>query len=168
LRAVTADAKKKEQKGRKNMTAEALNVMLTDMQKETEKGKLKWRLEVATSEYRDPAEKPTVEADGEIWTVDECYTAYNCEFRGEEFSMITYENIETAGEKTRSTNLVFLPPLAMRIFRLDELAPYAVETSAVLADRIHHLWETLLDMYSKDKNSVGMEVREMEVSLEAE
>ena len=145
------------------MTAENLNVLLGDMQKETEKGKLKWRLEVATSEYRNPAEKPTVEADGETWMVDECYVAYSCVFRGNEFSMITYENIETAGEKTRSTNLVFLPPIAMRMFRLDELAPYAVETSAVLANRIHHLWETLLKMYEENRESVGMLVREIEV-----
>lgn len=145
------------------MTAENLNVLLGDMQKETEKGKLKWRLEVATSEYRDPAEKPTVEADGETWMVDECYVAYSCVFRGNEFSMITYENIETAGEKTRSTNLVFLPPIAMRMFRLDELAPYAVETSAVLANRIQHLWETLLKMYEENRESVGMLVREIEV-----
>lgn len=116
------------------MTAENLSVLLADMQKETEKGKLKWRLEVATSEYRDPSEKPTAEADGEIWTVDECFVAYSCKFRGSEFSMITYENIETAGEKTRSTNLVFLPPIAMRIFRLEELAPYAVEASAGIGE----------------------------------
>ena len=46
------------------MTAENLSVLLEDMRKDTEKNKLKGRLEVATSEYRNPADKPTVEADG--------------------------------------------------------------------------------------------------------
>lgn len=145
------------------MKAESLIVLLGDMQKETEKGKVKWRLEVATSEYRERDKKPTVEADGATWVVDECFVAYSCEFRGNEFSMITYENIETAEAKVRSTNLVFMPPVAMRIFRLDELAPYAVETSAVLADRVHRLWETLLNQHKQKPESVVMNVREIEV-----
>lgn len=145
------------------MTAENLSVLLEDMRKDTEKNKLKWRLEVATSEYRNPADKPTVEADGETWMVDECFVAYSCTFRGNDFSMITYENIETAGAAVRTTNLVFLPPIAMRIFRLDELAPYAVETSALLAEQVHALWNTLLEQYRKDSGSVVMDVREIEV-----
>lgn len=145
------------------MTPENLSVMLEDMRKETEKKSLKWRLEVATSEYRDPQDKPTVEADGRTWIVDECFVAYSCTFRGNEFSMITYENIETAGSDVRTTNLVFLPPIAMRIFRLDELAPYAVETSEALAGHIHALWNTLLEKYKENSGSVAMDVREIEV-----
>ncbi len=145
------------------MTPEMLCIQLEDMRKETEAGKLRWQLEVATTEYQDAAAKPTVEADGEVWTVDECYVSYSCEFRGNEFAMITYENIETAGEKTRSTNLVFLPPIAMRIFRLDELAPYAVETSSVLADRVHRLWEVLLEQYKQNKERIILNVREITV-----
>lgn len=146
------------------MTPENLCVLLEDMRKETEAGKLKWNLEVATSEYRDASAKPTVEADGAVWTVDECYVSYACEFRGNEFSMVTYENIEIAGEKVRSTNMVYLPPIALRIFRLDELAPYAIETSAVLVDKVHRLWEVLLKQYSQKQNNVVMNVHEIEVA----
>lgn len=145
------------------MTAENLSILLEDMRKETERKSLKWRLEVATSEYRSPKTKPTVEADGKTWTVDECFVSYNCTFRGNEFSMITYENIETAGNDVRTTNLVFLPPLAMRIFRLDELAPYAVETTESLTAHVHALWNTLLTRYKENSGGVAMDVREIEV-----
>ncbi len=146
------------------MTTESLCVMLTDMLKETNQGHLKWRLEAATSEYRDEQEKPTVEADGKTWTVDECYVAYSCEFRGKEFSMITYENIEKSGEAVRSINMVFLPPLGVRIFHLGELSSYAVETSAVLVDKVHRLWETLLGMYRDGSKNVTINAREIAVS----
>lgn len=145
------------------MTADNLCVMLEDMLKETAAKKIKWRIEMATSEYRKQESKPVVKADEKDWTVDECYVAYSCEFRGNEFSMITYENMERSGELVRTTNLVFLPPVAMRIFRLDELAPYALETSAVLVEKVHRLWETLMNMYRADSGSVGLTVREIEV-----
>ena len=141
------------------MTAENLCVMLTDMLKETKQGHLKWRLETATSEYRDENEKPTVEADGKIWTVDECYVAYSCEFRSNEFSMITYENIEKSGEAVRSINMVFLPPLGVRI-----LSPYAVEASAALIDKVHALWDTLLGMYRDGSKNIAITAREIAVS----
>ena len=101
------------------MTAENLCVTLEDMIKETSQEKLKWQVEFATSEYQKEEEKPVVEADGKTWMVDECYTAYSCNFRGADFCMITYENIEKSGEQTRTINLVFLPPVAMRLFALD-------------------------------------------------
>ncbi len=145
------------------MTADNLCVALEDMRKDTVNGKIKWHVEVATSEYQEEDEKPVVEADGKTWTVDECYVAYACEFRGNEFSMITYENIEKTENQTRTTNLVFLPPVALRVFRLDELAPYALDTSAVLVEKVHRLWETLLQLYRENRNSVGMNVHEIQV-----
>lgn len=145
------------------MTADNLSVILEDMLKETANRKIKWRVEVATSEYQNQENKPVVEADGTTWTVDECYVAYCCEFRGNEFSMITYENMEHSGEAMRTTNLIFLPPIAMRVFHLDELAPYALEATAPLVDKIHHLWEMLLKMHQADPNSVVIDAREIAV-----
>jgi hypothetical protein len=145
------------------MTADNLCVIIEDMLKDTKSRKLKWRLEVATSEYQDKDKKPVVEADGKTWIVDECYVAYYCEFRGKEFSMITYENMESFGETVRTTNLIFLPPIAMRMFHLDELAPYALDATAPLIQKVHRLWEEILKMYQKDATSVGMDVREIEV-----
>lgn len=145
------------------MTADNLCVILEDMIKGTPNRKIKWRVEVATSEYQNQEDKPVVEADGTTWTVDECYVAYYCEFRGKEFSMITYENMECSGETVRTTNLIFLPPIAMRMFRLDELAPYALETTAPLVEKVHRLWTLLLKMYHADASSVAIDVREIVV-----
>lgn len=153
----------KNEESRDNMTAENLCVLLEDMKKETEKKKVKWRLEIATSEYQDKSSKPTVEADGRTWNVDECFVAYSCEFRGEDFCMISYENMEKCEDEVRSTNLVFLPPIAMRVFQLNELAPYALETSAVLADKVHQLWEMLLQYYREEQNFVTVDIREISV-----
>ena len=143
------------------MTAENLCVNLEDMIKETTQKKLTWHVEFATSEYQKEEEKPVVEADGKTWTVDECYTAYSCNFRGADFCMITYENIEKSGEQTRTINLVFLPPVAMRLFALDELAPYAVETSAVLVDKIHRLFDLLLSLKREGSDQVILDAREI-------
>jgi hypothetical protein len=145
------------------MTADNLCVILDDMLKDTVNRKIKWRVEIATSEYQDQEDKPVVEADGTTWTVDECYVAYSCEFRGDEFSMISYENMECSGETSRTTNLIFLPPIAMRMFHLDELAPYALEATAPLIERVHRLWELLLKMYRTDSNSVIIDAHEIKV-----
>lgn len=126
------------------MTAEKLANMLEHMYEETKEGRIHWQLEVMTSEFKDASDKPVVEADGQLWTVDECYADYHCTYQNIEFSVITYENIETAGEQVRSTNMVFLPPLSVRRFDLDYLAPYAVEATAPLVAVIRKLWELLL------------------------
>lgn len=91
------------------MTPEFLNSTLEHLYERTKEGKQHWNVEMKTSEYKEESEKPVVEADGKQWVVDECYTAYSCEEHGNEFVMITYENIETCGEEVRSTNMVFLP-----------------------------------------------------------
>ena len=143
------------------MTAEVLARTLDEMQKDTQAGKIKWQLEVQTTEYNDKSTKPVAEVDDEKWVVDECYTSFYCKFREMEFCMITYENIETAGEKVRTTNLIFIPPIAIRIFDIDQLAPYAIQTSAVLVAQIRKLWELLLNMYKEDPMSVEMNVNEV-------
>lgn len=108
------------------MTPEFLNSTLEHLYERTKEGKQHWNVEMKTSEYKEESEKPVVEADGKQWVVDECYTAYSCEEHGNEFVMITYENIETCGEEVRSTNMVFLPDPNVRYFDLDRLAQYAI------------------------------------------
>lgn len=142
------------------MTAENLNTTLVHMLEETKKGRLKWTLDVLTSEYKDAAEKPVVEADEKQWTVDECYVDYHCDYHGTEFAMITYENIEKSGEEVRSTNLVFLPSILIRRFDLDELAPFAIEVSPALIQTIHHLWETLLELRKENETLIEIKVNE--------
>ena len=62
---------------------------LVEMVKETKMKKLKWKLDVSTTEYNERSQKPIVQEDGKVWTVDECYVAYYCERQGKEFLMIT-------------------------------------------------------------------------------
>lgn len=144
------------------MTAEELGALIDDMNKDTQAGRLKWRLEVATSEYLPPEKKPVVGADGKQWTVDECYVAYSCTFRKQDFIMITYENIEKSENAIRTTNMVYLPPIAMRVFRLDELSPYAVQTTGALMDKLHRLWNTLLRRSGENPEQVEIDAREIQ------
>ncbi len=137
---------------------EELSRLLTEMYKETKEGKLRWSLQVQTTEHNKPEEKPVEEEDGISWTVDECYVSYVCNYKGQDFCMITYEMLKTAGDKVQTTNLVFLPPLGIRAFHLQTLLPYAVPATNVLANQIHNLWELLLIQYKTDKASVYLDV----------
>ena len=128
------------------MTPEFLNSTLEHLYERTKEGKQHWNVEMKTSEYKEESEKPVVEADGKQWVVDECYTAYSCEEHGNEFVMITYENIETCGEEVRSTNMVFLPDPNVRYFDLDRLAQYAILPSQKLMETIHQLFTLLLSL----------------------
>lgn len=139
---------------------------LAEMIKETKAGKIRWSVEVQTSEANKESEKLVEEVDGIHWTVDECYVSYFCKFRDQEFCMITYEMIKTAGSRTASTNMVFLPPLGMRLFNLHTLLPYSMEISNVLISQIRMLWEMLLDMYKVDKSSVYLDVKPATVTIE--
>lgn len=138
------------------ISPEALTAKLDDMLKDTKSKRLKWRLEIETSEYEDDASKIVIKEDDKEWLMNECYVCYSCNFHGEEFAMITYEDIETCGNKTRSLNMVFLPPIAIRLFDVNTLAPYSITANAVLIAKIHTLWETLLAMYKEDRTSVDM------------
>ena len=144
------------------MTAENLTSMLEQMRQETEKGHLKWNIELQTTEYKPQADKPVVEADDRKWVVDEIYTDYHCIFHNTEFAMITYENVETSGSEVRSTNLVYLPPMAIRCFQMDQLAPYAVQTIPALIQTIHLLWQTILN--TRKQNPVQIEINANEAS----
>ena len=145
---------------------EELSHLLSEMYKETKEGKIHWNIQVQTTEHNDPATKPVEVEDGISWTVDECYVAYVCKYKGQDFCMITYELIKTAGDKVLTTNLVFMPPMGIRAFHLQTLLPYAIQASNVLANQIHNLWELLLIMYKADKTSVYLDVNPGELVIE--
>jgi hypothetical protein len=141
---------------------------LADMVKETKAGKLHWKVDCQTTEYNPVEEKPVVEEDGVNWTVDECYVSYFCEYKGQEFLMISYEMIHSAGDKKKTTNLIFLPPLGIRVFDIHTLLPYAVETTQVLAYDVHMLWLTILEEYRKNPDRISLNVDERKLTIEAE
>lgn len=139
---------------------------LTEMIKETREKGLRWNLEVQTTEANNPDEKPIEEENGTKWVIDECYVSYYCKYKGQDFCMVTYEMIKTAGERVVTSNMVFLPPLGVRYFDLHTLIPYSIEASSVLLDQIHNLWVMLLDMYKVDKTSVYMDVKPGVLTIE--
>lgn len=139
---------------------------LRDMTKETKSGKLCWKIVEQTTEYNSKESKPVVVEDGKEWLVDECYVSYNCEYKGTEFLMITYEMIHTDGDEIRTTNLVFLPPLGIRYFDLNTLLPYSVENSNMLSYEIHILWEILLSLGKMKSEQVNIDVQPRELTIE--
>lgn len=141
---------------------------LTDMMKDTKAGKLRWEVKCQTTEYNDAESKPKVMEEDILWTVDECYVSYYCEYKGKEFLMITYEMLHTAGEKVKTTNLVFLPPLGIRYFDIHTLLPYAVENSNMISYQVQTLWSMLLDMYKANPASVDLDVSERVLTIEDE
>ena len=145
---------------------EELVKQLTEMVKDTKAGKIHWNVICQTTEYNDKDTKPTVNEDGTEWIVDECYVSYHCEYKGKEFLMITYEMLHTAGDKVKSTNLVFLPPLGVRYFDIHTLLPYSVEASQMLTYQVHSLWTMLLEMYKANPESVSMDVSERVLTIE--
>lgn len=141
---------------------------LTEMTKDTKAGKIAWEVICQTTEYNAPDTKPQIEEEGVVWTVDECYVSYHCEYKGKEFLMITYEMIHTANEAVKTTNLVFLPPLGIRYFDINTLLPYSVETNQMLSYQIKTLWEMLLAMYKANPASVKLDVSERVLTIEDE
>ena len=139
---------------------------LVDMIKDTKTGKVKWDVKCQTTEYNDPDKKPQVMEDDILWTVDECYVSFYCEYKGKEFLMITYEMIHTAGDKEKTTNLIFLPPLGIRYFDIHTLLPYAVEANNMLSYQIKCLWNMLLEMYKANPASVTLDVSERVLTIE--
>ncbi len=146
------------------MKRDELKQMLDKMKKDTEDGKLRWRLDVQTTEGNE--EKYTVQEGNVAWVVDECYVSYQCTYRGKEFCMITYEMMKTAGERIRTVNYVFLPPLGVRLFSLHTLLKHSVEADAVLMSQIHLLWELLMRLSKKQDGQVECHIMEADVSIE--
>lgn len=139
---------------------------ITNLGKETKAGKIRWDLQCQTTEFQPQEEKPVVEDDGRQWLVDECYVSYHCEYRGKEFLMITYEMLHTSGEQQKTTNLVFVPPLGIRIFDIHVLMNYAVEADQVLVYEIRMLWLTLLELYRSNPQLVKIDADERVLTIE--
>lgn len=139
---------------------------LTEMVKDTKAGRIHWNVRCQTTEYNETGKKPVVEENGILWTVDECYVSYYCEYKGKEFLMISYEMIHTAGEKIQTTNLVFLPPLGIRIFDINMLLPYAVEASHMLVYEVHMLWMMILEIYKKNPEMIVFNAEGRELKIE--
>ncbi|MCM1257709.1 MAG: hypothetical protein NC307_07625 [Roseburia sp.] len=146
------------------MKPEELTQTLAKMRKDTQEGKLHWKLEVQTTEGNE--EKYTVEEDGVAWIVDECYTSFLCEYQGREFCMITYEMIKASPEETKTVNYVFLPPLGVRLFSLHTLLPHSVEANAVVISHVHALWELLVELWKNNSEQVSFRVTEASVNIE--
>lgn len=145
---------------------EELSRELTELIHATKEGKVRWSVEVQTTEGNDPLEKPVEEEDGVSWTLDECYISFFCKHREKDFCMVTYELLKNTDGRTVSSNMVFLPPLGMRFFDLHTLLPFSVDTSAVLLEQIHNLWVLLMDMHRVDKGSIYLNVKEGKLSIE--
>ena len=139
---------------------------ITNMVKETKAGKLTWDILCQTTEYQPTENKPVVREDDIDWIVDECYVSYYCKYRGQEFLMITYEMIHSAKDKTKSTNLVFLPPLGIRYFDINTLLPYSVELDQVLLYHVHTLWETVLALHKERPELVKLDADERVLTIE--
>lgn len=149
-----------------NMKQEELCRRISELIAETKEGKIRWSVEVQTTEANDEADKPKEMENGIEWTVDECYVSYYCKYRNKDFLMVTYELIKTAGDKVSTGNMVFIPPLGVRYFDLRTLLPHSVEASAVLLEQIHQLWVLLMDMYKVDKGSIYLDVRPGTLTIE--
>lgn len=150
------------------MRPEELNHKLTEMIQATKEGKIHWNVQVQTTESNDISDKPKVEEDGLTWTVDEFYVSYYCKYKNQDFLLTTYEMIKKSDGKTRTSNMIFLPPLGNRFFNLHTLLPYSVEASAVLVSQCCNLWKLLLDMYKIDHSSVYLEVNPGKLEIEEE
>ncbi len=146
------------------MKPEALSQTLTKMQKETEEGKLNWRMEVQTTEGGE--EKYTVDEDGESWTVDECYVSYRCHYNGKDFCMITYEMIKTLGAQIRTVNYIFLPPPGICLFSLHTLLKHSIEANSILISQVRSLWELLIKLVKQESAQVDFHIAQAEVSVE--
>lgn len=139
---------------------------LPDLVKQTKENKLHWDIEFQTTEYNEPSEKPTEDIDGDPWMLDECFVSYHCEHNGEEFLLITYEQIATFEDKKKSYNLAFMPPLGNRFFDVDMLAPYAVELDQMLAYEIHMLWLTILEKLKEHSENISIDVTPRDSAVE--
>ena len=69
---------------------------IQEMMGETKEGRIRWSVEVMTTEANPAEEKPVEHEDGLDWTIDECYVSYYCRYKGKDFCLITYEMLKTA------------------------------------------------------------------------
>ena len=134
--------------------------------KATKSGSLKWNVRVQTTEYNAPEKKPVVMEDGIPWTVDECYVSFYCEYAGKEFLLITYEMIHTNEDRQKTTNLIFMPPLGIRLFDLDTLMPYALKNDQMLSYQVHMLYLSILEAKKQRPDQIDLDADERHLTIE--
>ncbi len=139
---------------------------LQELIKATEADFVDWDIKVSTSEYNDVTEKPVKEIDGKNYTIDECFVSYYTNYKGNEFLLITYEQIYSNQDNQLSTNLVFTPPLGNRFFDLTTLGPYAIECDKILTFYIHNLWNLLIEKKKASSEKIMMTVDRRSVKLD--
>lgn len=146
------------------MKSEELIQTLMKMQKETQEGKLNWKLDVQTTEGNE--NKYTMVEEDKTWTVDECYVSYHCNYKGKEFCLISYEMIKTSGTQVRTTNYLFMPPMGVRLFSLHTLLPHSIEANGMLISQVHMLWVLLIEMVKRNSSQVEFHITEASVNVE--
>ena len=139
------------------LNAKQLSDQIEELIKETKKNGLAWKMQIETTDDLEPEVKEKLETDEGEYVVDECFVSYECVFRKKEFRMISYERILTKGETVRSNALIFLPPEGLRYFDIAVLAPYAVDNNAILSDRVHNLFVTLMDLHREGASQIRVQ-----------
>jgi hypothetical protein len=142
----------------------ALAVQLDDLIALTKKGTQEWDVTVQTTEHMEDSLKDHIEEDGKVWTIDECYTNFTCKYLGSPFHLISYELLKTSGDEVKSNNLLFMAPDAMRIFQLDYLAPFNVQNSPVLTEKLHTLWLLILEGVKSGNKKIRLDASEPPLS----
>lgn len=140
------------------MNVKQLANTLDEMMKETKRGRLSWQMQIETTDDLDASYKEIITQDGMDWIVDECFVSYACNFKGQDFCMISYEHVLTCADQTRMTCLIFLPPLGVRFFDVAGLAPYAVEADAYVSNKVHLLFDQLLELHRADASRCRLQV----------
>ena len=141
------------------MTSKQLGATIDDRIKETKRGNLDWKMQIeSTDDLSVDLKEKYIDENDKTWIVDECFVAYECLYKRQPFCMISYEHVLTCEDKTRMTCLIFLPPLGMRFFDVAELAPYAVDADPILGNKVHMLWEQLMQQYRSGTGKVKIQV----------
>ena len=83
-----------------------------------------------------------------------------------DFLLITYEQIFTCGQKKKSCNLLFMPPMGIRFYDVDTLAPYAVKADQMLTYEAHMLWLTILEKCKDKSERIKLDVSPRKLVLE--
>ena len=134
-----------------------LSDQVEELIKETRKNGLVWKMQIETTDDLEADIKEKLETEEGEFVVDECFVSYECVYRKKEFRMISYERILTRGDAVRSNALIFMPPEGLRYFDVAVLAPYAVDNDAILSDRVHNLFKTLMELHNEGSDQVKVQ-----------
>ena len=128
---------------------EELSRLLTEMYKETKEGRIRWSLQVQTTEHNNPSEKPVEVEDGVSWTIDECYVSYVCNYKGKDFA---------SALKGKLCSLLNIPKLPDTEEQNGPKQPKPQEQDEELFNTLvdHYYVETGCDMPQNMQNAVAL------------